>query len=197
MAATLLGWVTPILPNFVYPISWRYCGIYVVFPDPVSATTIITWLSLIAARSSSRNGNIGKLSRWCKISILFFSSGVRFFSASLSISSSISSSSESDAASFGIFSFSFASVFYLPFFSETFWIRPSKIVLWTKSTWLSNRSSYFCYSLLLFLAPNRTTAVLCRSSSHISCSVRLVFSSSYRLWSTAVLSGTFLSALSS
>ena len=32
--------------------SWRYCGSCVVLPDPVSPTTIKTWLSRTAARNS-------------------------------------------------------------------------------------------------------------------------------------------------
>jgi hypothetical protein len=32
--------VIPILPNFVYPISCKYYGTYVVFPEPVSPTII-------------------------------------------------------------------------------------------------------------------------------------------------------------
>jgi len=32
IAATRLGCVQAIIPTFVYPASWRYCGICVVFP---------------------------------------------------------------------------------------------------------------------------------------------------------------------
>lgn len=48
MAATLRGWVHPILPLDVYPASARYWVICVVFPDPVSPITIRIWLSCTA-----------------------------------------------------------------------------------------------------------------------------------------------------
>lgn len=44
IAATLLGWVHPtFLPPSVNPASWRYWGIWVVFPDPVSPSIIKTY----------------------------------------------------------------------------------------------------------------------------------------------------------
>ena len=54
MAATRRGWVQPMHPSFAYPASARYCGICVVFPEPVSPTTTITWCSCTAASNSSR-----------------------------------------------------------------------------------------------------------------------------------------------
>ena len=54
IAATRRGCVQPILPRSLYPISCRYCGIWVVFPEPVSPTRIKTWWSLTAAKNSSR-----------------------------------------------------------------------------------------------------------------------------------------------
>ena len=64
MAATLLGCVHPIFPSLVYPVSCKYCGICVVLPDPVSATTINTWYSSMALSSSSLNLNMGRSRRW-------------------------------------------------------------------------------------------------------------------------------------
>lgn len=48
MAATRRGCVQPIFPREVYPASARYCVIWVVFPEPVSPTTIKIWLSWTA-----------------------------------------------------------------------------------------------------------------------------------------------------
>lgn len=48
MAATRRGCVQPIFPREVYPASARYCVIWVVFPEPVSPTTIRIWLSWTA-----------------------------------------------------------------------------------------------------------------------------------------------------
>ena len=48
MAATRRGWVQPIFPLVVYPLSARYCVICVVLPEPVSPMTIRIWLSWTA-----------------------------------------------------------------------------------------------------------------------------------------------------
>jgi hypothetical protein len=53
-AATLLGYVHPINPKFEYPSSWRYYVSYVVLPEPVSPTIIVTLFSLIMFNKSSR-----------------------------------------------------------------------------------------------------------------------------------------------
>lgn len=42
-AATRRGWVQPIFPRSANPSSAKYCVICVVFPDPVSPTTIKIW----------------------------------------------------------------------------------------------------------------------------------------------------------
>ncbi len=53
--ATRRGWVQPIfLPPAVYPAACRYCVICVVFPEPVSATTITTWWCSMASNRVSR-----------------------------------------------------------------------------------------------------------------------------------------------
>ena len=44
ISAYLLGCVQPTIPYLVYPSSCRYCVNCVVFPDPVSPTTITTWV---------------------------------------------------------------------------------------------------------------------------------------------------------
>jgi len=48
IAATRRGWVQPIFPRTVNPLSDRYWVIWVVFPDPVSPITMRIWLSLMA-----------------------------------------------------------------------------------------------------------------------------------------------------
>ena len=53
--------------------STRYCGICVVFPEPVSPSIIRTWWSLIDWIKSSLNGKIGKLCCVSFIVIFFFS----------------------------------------------------------------------------------------------------------------------------
>ncbi len=54
LPATRRGWVTPIiLPRAAYPASSRNCGNCVVFPLPVSPTTIVTGWRWIAASKRS------------------------------------------------------------------------------------------------------------------------------------------------
>ena len=57
IAATRRGCVHPIFwPSFANPASHMYCGICVVFPDPVSPTITTTWWSSTARIRSSRYG---------------------------------------------------------------------------------------------------------------------------------------------
>mmetsp|Transcript_18673 Transcript_18673/g.46478 ORF Transcript_18673/g.46478 Transcript_18673/m.46478 type:complete len:204 (-) Transcript_18673:596-1207(-) len=72
MAATRRGCVHPMRPLDVYPLSARYCVIWVVLPEPVSPITTSTWLSVTAWMSSSRSLKMGRLSRCaCMGSALF------------------------------------------------------------------------------------------------------------------------------
>ncbi len=60
IAATRLGWVQPtFFPSLQYPASYRYCGICVVFPEPVSPSTMRIWWSSTACKRSSRKGKMG------------------------------------------------------------------------------------------------------------------------------------------
>jgi len=53
------------LAGLVNPSSCRNCVSCVVFPEPVSPTTIVTWFSLISATSSSRQAATGRKARCC------------------------------------------------------------------------------------------------------------------------------------
>ena len=63
IAATRRGWVQAIAPSFVKRASWRYWGIWVVFPLPVSPTIITLSFILTSAIIALRPVNIGKLNR--------------------------------------------------------------------------------------------------------------------------------------
>mmetsp|Transcript_3940 Transcript_3940/g.14150 ORF Transcript_3940/g.14150 Transcript_3940/m.14150 type:complete len:218 (+) Transcript_3940:1766-2419(+) len=90
MAATLLGCVHPIFPSLLNPVSWRYCGIWVLFPLPVSPTMMRTWYSSTALRRSSRYWKIGRLALVAAILSLSVFSSIALSSSSLLRSSSAS-----------------------------------------------------------------------------------------------------------
>ena len=62
MAATLRGWVQPILPSTPRPASRHILGICVVFPEPVSPVMMTTGFLRIASTMSARLAAIGRAS---------------------------------------------------------------------------------------------------------------------------------------
>ena len=58
-AASRRGWVWAIMPSTPRPSSRQIFGSCVVLPEPVSPATITTWLSRIAASSSSLRSETG------------------------------------------------------------------------------------------------------------------------------------------
>src|SRR5829696_4409851 len=58
-AARRRGWVWPIRPRTPRPSSRQSLGSWVLFPEPVSPATITTWLSRMAASTSSRRSTMG------------------------------------------------------------------------------------------------------------------------------------------
>ena len=59
-AANRLGWVCPIMPFRPRPKAKQILGICVVFPDPVSPATIMTWCVRIASAMSSTRWVTGR-----------------------------------------------------------------------------------------------------------------------------------------
>lgn len=58
-AATRRGWVTPIIPDFVYPLRWSIWESWVLFPEPVSPITTTTGFCSTVSMIFSSNWRIG------------------------------------------------------------------------------------------------------------------------------------------
>jgi len=64
-AAMRLGWVRHTGPHAARPIARQIFGIWVVFPEPVSAWMTVTWWRAIASAISVRRAAIGRSAGQC------------------------------------------------------------------------------------------------------------------------------------